>query len=144
MSEGAMLPDPDRPRVVLTPEVAGGLWLDPACAAVFEAWGKERLRPVVNRDLLMRYCRLWQALGLSTLQVRRWSWWFTHPATACFMANDRSVSSSAIECCSRLALAGGARCVIHRAVTPIPTGPVPWLTAADLLALELAGNLGRD
>lgn len=133
MSEGETHPRSDQPRVILAPEVVGGLWLDAACAALFEAWRDGQLRPVVNRDLLMRYARLWRALGLPAVQVRRWSWWFTSPAKAWFLADDRSASSNVIECCVNLAILSGAACAIHRGIAPAPEGEVRWLTASDFL-----------
>jgi hypothetical protein len=120
-------------RAVLSPDVVGGLWLDAACAAVFEAWRNEQLRPTVNRDLLVRYLWLWRGLGLPEIQVRRWSWWFTSAATASFLADDLSESSSAAECCSKLALLSGAGRVIHRGASPPLKPPVQWQSAADFL-----------
>jgi hypothetical protein len=120
-------------RVVLAPDVVGGLWLEPACARIFELWRDAKLLPVVNRDLLVRYVRLWRALGLSEVQVRRWSWWFTSPVTASFLSDDHASSSDAVECCTRLALVGRARQVIHRGTTTISESAVQWLKAADIL-----------
>lgn len=131
MSDGQRIATPELPCVVLAPDVVGGLWLDPACAAVFAAWREGRLRPVVNRDLLARYVRLWQALGLPVVQVRRWAWWFTSPLTARFLAEDRSASANALACCANLAIAGGAWAVIHRGAVTVPEVGIRWLRAAD-------------
>jgi hypothetical protein len=118
-------------RVVLAPDVVGGLWLDASCAAVFEAWRNERLLPIVNRALLVRYLRLWRVLGLTPNQTRRWSWWFTSASRACFLGDDPNIGSSAVECCSSLAILGGAFCVLHRGTISPPEGTARWLTAAE-------------
>jgi hypothetical protein len=115
-------------RVVLAPDVVGGLWLDASCAAVFASWRDEQLVPVVNRDLLVRYARVWRALGLPPEQIRRWSLWFTSASRACFL--DSVESSNAVESCSRLAVQGEARWVLHRGMIVPPEGGVPWVTAA--------------
>jgi hypothetical protein len=131
---GGELSSASRPfRVILAPDVVGGLWFDADCATVFEAWRDERLRPAVNRDLLMRYARLWRAIGLPELQIRRWSWWFTSPATGQFVPDETPEDSSPIECCSRLAIVIGASCVVHRGAIRAPEATVRWLAAADFL-----------
>jgi hypothetical protein len=124
----------DPVRVVLAPDVAGGLWLDASCAGVFAAWRNERLKPVVNRDLLVRYARVWRALGLPTEQIRRWSMWFSATSRAYFQGTDLVTSLDAVGCCSRLALHGGAKWVLHRGTVVAPEGGVPWLTAERFCA----------
>ena len=133
MTDADKAVEPEPPRVVLAPDVVGGLWLDPACAAVFAAWGDGKLRPAVNRDLLVRYVRLWRSLGLPEIQVRRWSWWFTSPLTSAYLADDASKSSGAIDCCSTLAVRSEARCVVHRGAMKPPLGGVIWLPADEYL-----------
>jgi hypothetical protein len=117
--------------VVLAPDVVGGLWRDAACGAVFEAWRDEKLRPAVNRDLLVRYVRLWRSLGLGEIQVRRWSWWFTAPGHSLFLAEDQTTASNAIECCSRLAVVSAARWIIHRGTVRNTEDGIVWLTAGE-------------
>ena len=131
---GGEISSASRPfQVILAPDIVGGLWVDTDCAAVFEAWRDRKLQPAVNRDLLLRYVRLWRAIGLPELQIRRWSWWFTSPATGRFVAEETPNNSSAIECCSRLAVVVSAGCVIHRGVIHTSETSVRWLTVADFL-----------
>jgi hypothetical protein len=131
MTDGDGARTPGASIVVLAPDVVGGLWLDPACGAVFEAWRDEKLRPAVNRDLLVRYVRLWRSLGLGEIQVRRWSWWFTAPGHSLFLAEDQTTASNAIECCSRLAVVSAARWIIHRGTVRNTEGGIVWLTAGE-------------
>lgn len=120
-------------RVVFAPDLVGGLWLDADCAAVFEVWRNGELRPVVNRDLLMRYARLWREMGLAESQIRRWSWWFTAPGTAEFVSENPSGTPSANECCTKAGIVSNSLCVVHRGVLQIQETEIPWVSATQFL-----------
>jgi hypothetical protein len=128
------MPAPRPPlRVIMTPDLVGGVWLDASCAAVFEAWGKGLLRPAVNRELLARYTRLWRRLGLSEVQIRRWFWRFTMPSSGEFVQQGPANTDSAIDCCAQLAALIGADCVVHRGAVSAPRAPVRWINAEELV-----------
>jgi hypothetical protein len=130
------IPAPRPPlRVVLTPDLVGGVWLDASCAAVIEAWGKDLLRPAVNRELLARYARLWRRLSLSEVQIRRWFWRFTAPSSGEFVQQGPSNTDNAVDCCTQLAARIGADYVVHRGVVSAPPLSVRWINAQELVRL---------
>ncbi len=128
-----MASEPGPLRVILSPDLVGGLWVDASCAAVLEAWRDKKLRPAVNRDLLVRYVGLWRAMGLPEIQIRRWSWWFTAPSAVDFVPNDLSIQADPIKCCSELAIRTGASCVVHRGAISVEGTSVQWVAASDFL-----------
>lgn len=136
MIEGASSSTAPGLLVVLAPDLVGGVWIDPACAAVFEAWRQGRVRPVVDRGLLVRYIRLLRALGLPEVQIRRWSWWFVSSAKAQFLAEGATAGTEAVAYCSQLAVRSGASCVVHRGHINVPKTGVPWHAAAEFLIAQ--------
>jgi hypothetical protein len=120
------------PVVVLSPDLVGRSLFDAQSAAVLRLWRDRRIRPALNRSLLLRYMRLLRNLGLDDHLLKRWAWWFNANTRTAF-PNDAQITPGITvpELCVNLARQSHAVCVIHAAsVVPRP-GDVVWLTAAE-------------
>lgn len=127
--------------VVLAPDVLGHSFDDPACARVLVNWRDGRLAPALNRQLLQRYLKMLQDLGLSPELLRRWGWWLTSADKVRFLdaRTDSDASGSAL--CVELAKASGAAWVIAVRIPPASEQeaadpgvlPVPWITPQAFL-----------
>ncbi|MCF7762393.1 MAG: hypothetical protein K9N62_01840 [Verrucomicrobia bacterium] len=122
--------------VVLAPDVLGHSFDNPACARVLVKWRDGRLAPSLNRQLLQRYLKMLQDLGLTAPLLRRWGWWLTSADKVRFLdaRTDSDASGSAL--CVEIAKASGAAWVIAMRVPPAsdPGGsPVPWITPQAFL-----------
>jgi hypothetical protein len=130
-------------RVVLTPDVVGRALLDVDHAGVLRLWRDARIRPVLNRPLLLRYLRLLRQLGLGDRLLRHWTWWFTGSSKVEFLAGSELDIAGLPEICVTLARESGAVCVLHGSTLEPPGGEVPWLTGHAFLhsvATALSGQ----
>jgi len=133
-------------RVVLAPDVIGCGFSEAHCGAILNLWRDGRLRPIVNRALLLRYLKLLRGLGLSELMIRRWGWWFSSNAKVLFLPESTPPGWNGAALCAGLARAGEARWILCRsrpsslpAPEPGQEEPVPWMTVDEHLK-TLASN----
>lgn len=101
-----------------------------------ELWREGRIKPVLNRVLLVQYLRMLKSLGLPETLLRRWAWWWNSKAQ--FITGEPAESLSALTLCSWIAKAGAATCVVYsgHAFTPplvLPQSPPVWKTARSFL-----------
>lgn len=137
-----MTPPPDEPkatalplRVVLAPDLMGRAFTDPDTARVFRLWRDGRMRPVLNRTLLLRYLRLLRSLGLDERLLRRWGWWFTSSQRAEFREEEVAPDPETVVLCNGLASRSGAEFVVHGGAVTAATTGTRWVTASELLSL---------
>ncbi|MFT4586931.1 MAG: hypothetical protein ACI9VS_003209 [Candidatus Binatia bacterium] len=132
--------DPDRPAelVVLAPDLLARSFFDPDCFRVLELWRSRRIRPVVNRDLLLRCLKLLRELGLSENLVRRWLWWFTAQTKTLYLADEKAAAETGRELCSSIAIAANVRCVIcsdeRTRDTAGASASAAWMSATEFTA----------
>ena len=72
-------------RVVIGPGVFARSFFVGECHDVLQRWRNGKIRPVVTRDLLAAYVRVFRALGLPDVQLRKWLYWFTSKETSDFL-----------------------------------------------------------
>jgi hypothetical protein len=122
--------NPNPPAVVLAPDLVGRSLFEPQPAAVLQLWRDRRIRPVLNRSLLLRYIKLLRQLGLDDRLLKRWAWWFNSNMRTVFLDDPQVIGPVAVpELCASLARQSQAVCVIHGASIAPPPGDVEWLTA---------------
>jgi hypothetical protein len=119
------------PVVVLAPDLVGRSLVEPQSAAVLRLWRDGRIRPALNRSLLLRYLRLLRHLGIDNRLLKRWAWWFNANTRTAFLNDARVTADITVpELCANLARQSHAVCIIHAASIAPPPGDVLWLTAA--------------
>lgn len=125
--------------VVFTPEFIGQSLVDDTCAAVLVHWRNRVIRPVVCRELLLRYLKLLRQLGLTDRLIQRWAWWFTHPTAARIVEGHAGDPSNLQSLCDTLALRHAPCWVIHGAAAETPPEASHWL-APDAVLRELTAS----
>lgn len=134
--------------VVIAPDLLGASLVDAAAGEVLQRWRNGRLRPAVNRALLIRYFKLLRQMGISDVLIRRWGWWFGSDSKALFFSEVMPSPATGMELCEALARASQAVCILcrHRPSPRVrdPDGgdnPAPaWMTAEEWLARSAAPN----
>jgi hypothetical protein len=121
----------NEPKVVLTPDLVGRSLFAPEPAAVLHLWRDRRIRPVLNRTLLLRYMKLLRQLGLDDRLLKRWAWWFNSNTRTTFLDDADSPATITVpELCADLARQSQAVCIIHGASIVPPPSDIHWLIAA--------------
>lgn len=126
-------------RVVIAPDLLGASLFDPDAAQVIALWRDGVIRPVLNRQLLLRYLKLLKRLGLSATLIRWWGWWLTGPDRTVLVDSADLTTSSTTDLCDRIAQLGGAACVVFRSTEVRLNGPAstekvpPWFSAQRFL-----------
>jgi hypothetical protein len=118
--------------VVLSPDLVGRSLFDAQHAAVLRLWRERKIRPALNRSLLLRYMKLFRQLGLDDRLLKRWAWWFNATPRTAFL-EDTQVTTAPLtvpNLCTEVARQSQAVCVIHGASIVPPVSEIAWFTAA--------------
>ncbi|MBI4659995.1 MAG: hypothetical protein HY735_14230 [Verrucomicrobia bacterium] len=127
--------------VVLAPDFFADAFMRPAGLAVLQAWREGQIRPVVHRELLIRYFKVFRRLGLSDRLIRWWGWWLTSPDRTRSMEDELPPELSARQLCETLAQSAGAQWVICSSFSVAKPAEKPsalqieWLTAEEFVRI---------
>jgi hypothetical protein len=104
----------DVSRIVIQPDALGELILNASAHPILHAWRDGQLQPVICRELLLRYFRLLNRLGIPPRTVRWWGWWLGSPEKV-LIVHDPEPMLPLDELCNVLAAANQATAVLRRA-----------------------------
>jgi hypothetical protein len=126
------------PRIVFHPSALGELLLDPAGHPILCAWRDNQLQPVVSREILLRYLRLFKDLGIPPRTLRWWGWWLGSAEKTLILADPDPLPRLPELCCS-LAQTAEAVGVLHPTNHPPCTADrasqtVTWLDPQSFIA----------
>lgn len=118
-------------KVVLTPDLLGRALVEASAAAVLHLWRDGAVQPATDGALVIRYVKLLRALGLAEDLIRRWGWWFTASARACYFPEVSGEAASTVDLCDKVARRAGAECVVHSGLITVPRPQ--WVAAPEFL-----------
>lgn len=121
-------------RVVFTPELIGHAFHDATAFRVLLSWRDGQLRPVISRDLALTYTKTLRSIGLGSVLLKRWLWWFSaaekseyHPEIVTKPGNPASL-------CDRLAIEMDVVGVVHSdTFRPSSDFAAEWVSASRVL-----------
>lgn len=99
-------------RVVYQPDIIVRSFFDPHCLRALELWRDGRIELVMNRQLLLRYVKLFGSLGISDFQIRRWISWFTSQEKGVYLGELFLPNLYALQLCDDLAKSAGASHIV--------------------------------
>lgn len=125
-------------RVVLSPELLGAAFLDADCRRITLLWRDGLVKPVLCRELLLRYLKVLREMGLGADLLRQWSLWLTTADKALYLGEPENSTESLDQLCARVAEAGQARAVVtwHKRDNQVVTenSKLKWSSASEYLA----------
>lgn len=118
------------PRVVFAPDLIGGALFHPECQLVLERWRDGALLPVVSRELLHRYLKLLDALGLPPRLLKKWALWLTSPERSLFIEETPALGIGTTDLVFQTASAGAAEVIIYNEIKGANSATVPLMISA--------------
>jgi hypothetical protein len=124
------------PRIVVfAPDLVLAALFDPTARQVLEAWRDGRIKPVIDRELLLAYLKMLRKAGLTSELLRHWAAWFTNKEASIYIESDENSQTGIIARCDTIASLGSAAEIICFRIPQRPNpGLVTWKTAEQWAA----------
>jgi hypothetical protein len=127
------------PVTVFTVELLLRAFADADSAKVLQLWRDGKIRPALNRSLLLRYLRVLRELGLPDRLLRWWAVWLSSPDKVQYVSTEPSGDADWATHYVHVAQTAGAKQIIQG--TPGGGGcgaegctdSIKWMSAAEFL-----------